>query len=251
MRRDTDRAFDEAYERGRKNAEIIELARRHRVNMQFLESGGRGLAEEASGLPINMRRVHCPFGKPDNSMSMNLEWIAVDFYEENCEGCPHRRPTGGLPNLATLVEERREAAKRAEAEASTSIAAEHSAWQLRHEYRQAMRSNTTAAMSSAVADLAVIDHDPAARPGEEAIVAARRRLEALADRGPELFTEQVVGHISELVRSRGLLPLLGVLRRLALKVSLTAEPSSSSLSMCLRNERVWTPPRALLIFMLK
>jgi hypothetical protein len=99
MQSDTDRALENAYELGRKNAQIIELARRHCVNMEFHESGGRGLAEEASGLPINMRRVHCPFGKPANSMAMNLEWITVDFYNKNCEGCPHRRPTGQLPNF--------------------------------------------------------------------------------------------------------------------------------------------------------
>ena len=47
------------------------------------------MAKEMSGLPIHMRRVHCPFGSPANSMSMNLEGIVVDFFESYREGCPH------------------------------------------------------------------------------------------------------------------------------------------------------------------
>ena len=81
----------------------MELARRHCLNMEFQQSGGQGMAKEASGLPINMRRVRYAYGKPANTMAMNLEWIAVDFYKENCEACPHRRPTGQLPKLAKAI----------------------------------------------------------------------------------------------------------------------------------------------------
>src|SRR5438132_14225416 len=96
----TERAFDDAFALGRENQTTIELARRHCLHMEFRECGGHGMAEEVSGLPINIRRVHCQFAKPSGSAAMNLEWIATDFLEQNCIGCPHRRPTGQLPNLA-------------------------------------------------------------------------------------------------------------------------------------------------------
>jgi hypothetical protein len=72
--------------------------------MRFAESGGPGMAEEATGLPINMRQVRCPvaFG----SQSMNLFGIASIFYEDHCIGCSLRRPTGEVLNLATVMEER-------------------------------------------------------------------------------------------------------------------------------------------------
>jgi hypothetical protein len=59
-----DRAFEDAFALGRQNQVTVELARRHCLNMEFPEFGGRGMAEEVSGLPINRRRVHCPFGRP-------------------------------------------------------------------------------------------------------------------------------------------------------------------------------------------
>jgi len=45
---------------GVRNREWVELARRHCLNMEFVPSGGRGMAEEATGLPIDMRQVRCP-----------------------------------------------------------------------------------------------------------------------------------------------------------------------------------------------
>ena len=100
----SEQVWDDAIRIGRENQQTLELARRHCLNMQFVESGGRGMAEEATGLPINMRQVRClvAFG----SQSMNLFGIAGTFYEEHCGECSLRRPTGEVPNLATVMEER-------------------------------------------------------------------------------------------------------------------------------------------------
>jgi hypothetical protein len=92
----SEQVVDDAIRIGQENRQTLELARRHCLNMQFVESGGRGMAEEATGLPINMRQVRCPvaFG----SQSMNLLGIASEFYEDHCVGCSLRRPTGEVPN---------------------------------------------------------------------------------------------------------------------------------------------------------
>jgi hypothetical protein len=42
----TERAFDDAFALGRQNQVTVELARRHCLNMEFPEFGGRGMAEE-------------------------------------------------------------------------------------------------------------------------------------------------------------------------------------------------------------
>lgn len=191
----TERAFEDAFALGRQNHETIELARRHCLNMEFPQFGGRGMAEEVSGLPINMRRVRCPFGRPSGSAGMRLERLAVEFYESNCVGCQHRRPTGQLPNLASLVEERKRAAAAAAAAAEQESARRHADWRTRVDRRQALAAGAGPAMVSALSDVGLVDGDPLAERDEDMADAALRRLEALAERAPEVFTAEVVGHV--------------------------------------------------------
>jgi hypothetical protein len=195
-----ERYFDDLVALGHRNQEIVELARRHCLNLEFREFGGRGAAEAATGLPINMRRAHCPFGRPSGSASMQLEWVALDFYDQNCLGCPHRRPTGGVPNLASLVEGRNAAAREAEARAQQETADQRTRWRSRQEHRQAMAAGADPAMVGAMTDIGTLDRDPLAEPDAAAAEVAVRRLEALADRAPELFTGEVVTHIGDLLR---------------------------------------------------
>lgn len=101
-----ERIYEGAYAQGRANAEVIKLARRHCLNMSFTEASGRGLAEAESGLPINAREISCPVAH-GNSWGANLEWLAEDFYYEHCVGCQLRRPTGEVPNLASVLQGRR------------------------------------------------------------------------------------------------------------------------------------------------
>ncbi len=46
-----ERIYEDAYALGRANARVIELARRHCLDMAFTEASGHGLAEQQSGLP--------------------------------------------------------------------------------------------------------------------------------------------------------------------------------------------------------
>ncbi|WP_344353876.1 hypothetical protein, partial [Streptomyces nogalater] len=112
MSSQAERFFDDAVRTGRKNAVTMEMARRHCLNMTFTEFGGQGMAEAATGLPINTRQVSCLVAH--GGASANLDWIVGEFYEQHCVGCSHRRPTGDVPNLATVMDERKEAAARAE-----------------------------------------------------------------------------------------------------------------------------------------
>jgi hypothetical protein len=98
----TDRMWQDAVETGQANQQVVELGRRHCLNMRFVSTGGIGMVEQQTGLPIGMRQVRCPVAIGPSSS--NLQWVATDFYRAHCVGCTQRRPTGDVPNLASLVE---------------------------------------------------------------------------------------------------------------------------------------------------
>src|SRR5438105_1725219 len=101
---DIDASLDRAYALGVQNREILELLAQHCAHARTAKAGGQGMAEQYSGLPIDARTVRCDYAKLPVGSANNLEWIAIDFYRENCVGCPHRKPRG-VPNLATYVAE--------------------------------------------------------------------------------------------------------------------------------------------------
>ncbi|GGR47989.1 hypothetical protein [Streptomyces aurantiogriseus] len=214
MSNDTNRVFDDAVRMGRENAHTMEMARRHCLNMTFTEFGGRGMAEAATGLPINMRRVACPVAH--GGAAMNLDWIAGQFYDEHCIGCAHRRPTGDVPNLATVMDERKEAAARAEEAERAETARRHHYWEQRREHRRSARASSDTAMASALDDIGVLDREPGTERDTAACDGALRRLTALAERAPETFTTAVIelalGLVSDVHVSVLLTPLRHVAR---------------------------------------
>ena len=208
-----DGELDRAYALGRANLVTMELARRHCLDMTFtlLDGGGRGLAEQASGLPIDMRQVSCPVAR-GNTGGMNLDWLASDFYNEHCQGCQRRRPTGEMPSLSSVMEARKaEAAAAAEAERQAT-ARRHDEWEQRAERRRAAAAGADPAMVSALSDIAVTDHEPGAPADRDAIRDALGRLTALADRAPGTFTLAVADVAVQLVEHPGIASLLGPLR---------------------------------------
>lgn len=211
-----DRVMNDALALGRANAITIELARRHCIHMTFTEWGGRGMAEDASGLPINSRRVHCPYAQGDGA-AMNLDWIATDFYEEHCDGCQYREPTGELPNLASVIEDRKaEAATAAESRRRASEQ-RRVQWHLRSDRRRGLVAAADPAMAKAIDDMGVLDVEPGAEVDDDMRAAALRRLNALADRAPDTFEQEVIDLALELVEQVRISCLLAPLRHLAQK----------------------------------
>jgi len=211
--------FEDAVALGRRNQTMVELARRHCLNLEFRKSGGSGMAEAATGLPIDMRRVHCAFAREPGGMAMNLEWIVVDFYRANCVGCEYRRPTQDLPNLATHVADL--GAKEAERTAAADIEKRErgAAWARRNAERQALAGTAAdPAVVAALGDIGVVDGDPRLDVDREAVAAARRRLEALADRAPELVSSGLFAHLCRLVSENGQTALLSVIRRVGRRI---------------------------------
>jgi hypothetical protein len=208
-----ERIFDDAVRTGRENAVTVEMARRHCLNMTFTEFGGQGAAEAATGLPINMRQVGCLVAH--GGASANLDWIAGEFYEQHCVGCTHRRPTGDVPNLATVMDERKEAAARAAEAERAETARRHQAWEQRAEHRRAAQASSDTAMASALDDIGVLDQEPGTERDKAACDGALRRLTALAERAPETFTPVVIELALKLVADVHVSQLLTPLRHVA------------------------------------
>jgi hypothetical protein len=206
--------WDEAVRMGRENQQIIEFARRHCLNMEFVQSGGRGMVEEQTGLPVDMRQIRCPvaFG----GMASNLSLIIDDFYRDHCVGCVRHRPTGEVPNLATVIGGRNAEAARQAALRDAEVARAREQWRGRAELRRAVAASGGEAMADAVANIAVLDAEPGTDIEPAAREAARERLSALAERAPQVFTPEVVSLATDLIAVVVVTQeLLDPLRRLA------------------------------------
>jgi len=210
-----ERAWNGAVGIGLDNQKIIELARDHCLNMEFVAEGSGGAVEASTGLPIAMRQVRCPVAL--GNMSTNLRLIATDFYREHCVGCEQRRPTGRIPNLAGVVDDE-DAAVVAEAKRERDQLTRAKAdWTTRDERRRALAVTHDEAMVGALADIGVVDGDPETPATAAEKTAALGRLAALADKQPQLFTDEVVACAGVLVRTTDVADeLLDPLRRLAL-----------------------------------
>lgn len=171
------------------------------------------MAEEATGLPINMREVSCLVAR--GNQAANLDWIASDFYKTYCVGCAHRRPTGDMPNLASVMEER--AAQTATAAEMERLVTEqrHREWARRVDGRRALVAGADPAMVGALDDMGILDCQPGVEPDLDASGGATRRLAALAERAPDHFTVDVIGLAIELVEQVHITDLLVPLRHLA------------------------------------
>jgi len=207
--------MDEYVRLGRENLKTIELARRHCLKMRFIESGGRGMLEDATGLPINMRQVRCPVAL--GSMAMNLHWIAADFVRKNCRGCEERDSTGEVPNLSTVVAEEDAAAAEAAAIENTQLKAAQKDHRDRVNARKAAIATSHLTMAAAYDDLGEFDVHPGLDIDRGEQRAALGRMNALADKAPETFTETFVAHAAALVLEGHAHPeVLEPLRRVAL-----------------------------------
>src|SRR5208283_1891066 len=87
---------------GERNKEVIALARNWCAHLEVRQSGGIGLVEIQTGLPIGMRSFKCPYAGAAGLAGMDLQTVALDFYDRNCADCKQRQPDR-LPNVPACV----------------------------------------------------------------------------------------------------------------------------------------------------
>lgn len=211
--RDANKMIDDAFSMGNANLKIIELAQRYCLDMEFVPTGGVGMIEEQTGLPIGRRRIKCPVAN-GRGEAMNLEWVASEFYDENCTKCLQRRPTKLLPNLGTFFEEKKNVTVAQIVEKEKRLTQLRVEWGQRRQYRDSLEITLTQTMVSALRDMDVLDGDPSVRLQEKELQAAERRLSALAERAPSQFTPNIVSLAVNLVLNEGITRLLTPLRHL-------------------------------------
>jgi hypothetical protein len=106
-----DDSIQRALRIGERNKEIIELAHNWCAHLEVRQVGGVGVVEIQTGLPIGMRSFKCPYASAAGLAGMDLEVVALDFYDRNCADCRQRQAVR-LPNLSSLVGKRDEAKQR-------------------------------------------------------------------------------------------------------------------------------------------
>jgi hypothetical protein len=212
---DVEDSLERAYALGAKNRDMLDLLSLHCAHATDEKTSGRGMAEEASGLPIDMRTIRCQYAKNPVGSAMNLAWIVVDFYRANCVGCPHRQ-VRGVPNLATYVADLdKEAERRAAAEEERQEAIGRRRKE-RSDRRTALAVGEPAAAAQALDDLDVLDRAAPAETGpeKEQEQAARDRIRETSVHAPEIFTPIVVEQLRQLVRQPDRVWLFEVLGQL-------------------------------------
>lgn len=177
---------EQAMATGRENEELIALAKAWCTHIRTDRSGlGVGIVEEMTGLPVTGGRFTCDYAEHRGGLSgMQLAASALGFYEDNCQGCPHRSPGGRVPNLGTWAEPliaERQRREEAEAEARRIVIAER-------ESRAAHRRVVTAYLSAAAQEVVELvnrlDLDPADTEAAESFRAA-------AKLAPDAFTDDL------------------------------------------------------------
>jgi len=94
--------IDQATTIGIENAQILELAANWCEHIGVTRGPlGVGLLEQATGLPIGGGSLRCSYVRAPTSFGMQLKLSVADFYEKNCLGCRHHKPTGRAPHLGT------------------------------------------------------------------------------------------------------------------------------------------------------
>jgi hypothetical protein len=201
-----DHAWDDALEMGVRNQRIIALAKNHCTRMEFVQSSGQGMAEEATGLPINAREIRCPMAH-GHMIGSNLEMTVPLFYRQNCVGCTEQSPSGLLPTLAGYIATVDEHAAAERERAIERKSALHEEWEARARRRRGLMARCDDVMATAVADIGQLDVDPAdGRHADDRAPLAR--LTALAERAADTFTPDVIAHGVDLIEGKWASPAL-------------------------------------------
>ncbi len=203
--------IEEAIAQGRRNQEIVDLIRRHCSHAHVEITGGVGIVEEMTGLPIGHRTVRCSHAALPTFSAMQLESVAIDFYEKNCMECAHRSATG-VPNLAThaaTVRTKRqmadEGASEAQREAEQRLVEEDAG---RRRHRAAIATGLAYGSARLIDLLDRIDT-------EKRDPAAERELEGVARAAPELFTEPIIAALFKVARATQSASACEAIRQLA------------------------------------
>lgn len=201
--------IQKAVQLGERNKEIIELAKNWCAHLEVQRSpmGGVGLVEIQTGLPIGMRFFKCPYASAEGVAGMNLEFVALDFYDRNCVDCKQRQPVR-IPNLSSLVGKRDAADQRAHEAQTQTAKRETQALAARTARRSELSRGCDPQRASIYSTLDAFDQ----KPNEH----ARQVLLGTATAGSQHFDSGVLEALFEIAEAGGITRAEGSLEVLEL-----------------------------------
>lgn len=180
---DFEERYKDAVEAGQKNLRAAKLVSNWCFHAEINRSGGRGLIEAETGLPIGHMGLQCKYSKTNSMNSWLLEDAVYDFYLNNCKSCSERTAVG-LPNIMEFVAPREEAAKARRLKREADEAKREAQRKSREEKRALLRDELELEETFVLDLVDELDRDEVSRDDP--------RLEKLADLAPETFTRQIV-----------------------------------------------------------
>ena len=204
---DNDDSIQRAVAIGQKNKETIELVQNWcaHLTVERPAFGGVGMVEMMTGLPIGLRHIKCPYANAAGFAGMDIEYIALDFYDRNCKECKQRHAVR-LPNLLQLVEQRDREVSRHEDDALRKARVETEAIAKRGAKRNGIRVGRDSSTTGIIDIIDRLDRAPNEKDLHILIETARtvpekfdtsiqELLFEVADAGGHIRTEAAIGTI--------------------------------------------------------
>ncbi|MDV7574186.1 hypothetical protein ACT41I_07250 [Acinetobacter baumannii] len=186
MDEDFEDEIQKAVEAGESNLRAKTLLNNWCSYAEVKRSGGIGMIEVTTGLPIGHFGVQCKFSKDNFSYSYLLENSVYAFYQNNCKNCKKRIPVN-FPNILEFIIPKEKEINNRQLQADNKIKQRLKRQSERKEERALLRFELSHEESFVLDLLDILDQDE--------IKYNDPRLEELANLAPEVFTRKVIDHL--------------------------------------------------------
>lgn len=181
-----DKDIEKTIEIGEQNRATSQLVRNWCAHARIVKSGGIGLIEQQTGLPIGHHGLACDYAAAGGIHTWDMRDAALDFYDRNCVDCKNRKPVG-VPSLSILVKERDDQRAVAARKVDLAVAQESEAREKRRSARARLRDGLSPLSS------AIVDHIDEFDDHRDQV--HRDSLCESARLAPEHFVPTIVDHV--------------------------------------------------------
>ncbi|WP_204274540.1 hypothetical protein [Vibrio astriarenae] len=194
---DLDDKMREAYEAGRQNGQALNLLSNWCEHAEFCRSGGIGMLEAETGLPIGHMGMQCKYSKQSTTYSWLLQDSIYSFYKSSCIDCKERVPVG-VPNILEFIVPRMQEEEKRKLQAIQHAELKKKAQNERRLKRLELRPTLSFEETFVLDLLDELDVD--------GIASDDPRLEKFAHLAPEVFTPRIVDLLLQAVVGDDYLP---------------------------------------------
>lgn len=186
----SDKRINEIIESGKKNLETMKLVNNWCENAQVIKTGGTGLIEMETGLPIGHHGLRCDHAPEGGLSTWHLADAIPDFYDKNCKSCTKRIPVS-FPNILQIIEIRDARREKNRLENEAEKAKKLQEYTARKNYRISL-SSSLSAISASLVDL--VDELDRLRTPESS-----ETFSTTAKIAPHAFTQEIIEYCFKLM----------------------------------------------------